>query len=237
MCTTGYFLVFSDPGDKVTEAEYTDWYDNEHVPLRLDIPAFVSWTRWKAADGKRPGWTAAYDLTSLAGLVTPPYTKLAETRSEREQRLFKELAVLEGSAYELQDPAKLPPPSALYDAKKPARFTMFARVDVTPEGEEAFNKWYDEEHIPTLAKLPGWVRSRRFVLKQWGRVGIESQTNQEPVPKYLAVHEWESLDAVKDPEQQKESATPLQAEVEKVVLKKDIRVFTYYKHWERESAK
>ena len=232
MPTPALLFVYSDPGSGVSEAEFTDWYENEHIPLRLDIPAFLNWTRWKAADGKKPGWANVYDLTSAEELSQPPYTKLAETRSEREKRIQRDLDVLEPRTYELVD-AKLPPPSALYDPKKPSRFVLFTSGDVQPGGEDTFARWYDEEHIPMLSALPGWVRSRRFVLKDWRRLGKEGQTNQEPPPKFLQIHEFESLDAVKDPEQQKLWETPLKADMDKVVTRKDLRVFTYHRHWEK----
>jgi hypothetical protein len=232
MTTPAYLLVFSDPGDGVSEEEFTDWYDNEHVPLRLDIPAFLNWTRWKTADGKRPAWAASYDLTSYEETLQPPYSRLAETRSEREKRIFKDVGVLERRTYELLA-GDLPPPSPLFNPKKPARFIRFWSMDVAPGGEELFSKWYDEEHIPMLSKLPGWVRSRRFVSKDWTRAGVEGQTNQEAPPKFLAVHEWQSMDALKNPDIPKSWETPLKMEVDKVITRRNLRVFEYYRHWEK----
>lgn len=232
MAPPAFLLVFSDPGEGVSEEEFTDWYDNEHVPLRLDIPAFLNWTRWKAHDGQKPTWAASYDLTSYEETLKPPYSTLAETRSDREKRIFKEIGVLERRTYELLD-TPVPPPSALFDEKKRSRFSGFVSVDVQPGGEEVFNKWYDEEHIPMLSKCKGWVRSRRFVLKDWSRAGVEGQTNQQPPPKYLAVHEWEALDEVLSPEVQSSFKTPLKAEADEVIVARQLRMFEYYKHWEK----
>ena len=39
-------------------------------------------------------------------------------------------------------------------------------MDIPAEHVADFDRWYDEEHIPLLARVPGWVRSRRFVLKE-----------------------------------------------------------------------
>ena len=47
----GYLLVYSDPGDKVAQEEFTDWYDNEHVPLRVAVPAFLSCAHLPATSG------------------------------------------------------------------------------------------------------------------------------------------------------------------------------------------
>lgn len=35
-------------------------------------------------------------------------------------------------------------------------------TDVTPESEADFNAWYDQEHMPGLASVPGTVRADRF---------------------------------------------------------------------------
>lgn len=232
MAPPAFLLVFSDPGTGVSEEEFTDWYDNEHVPLRVDIPAFVNWTRWKAQDGAKPTWAASYDLTSYEDTQKPPYTTLAETRSEREKRIFKEIGVLERRTYELLD-TPVPPPAPSFDEKKRSRYIGFVSIDVKPGGEEVLDKWYDEEHIPMLSRVPGWVRSRRFILKDWSRSGVEGQANQKPAPKYLAVHEWDSLETALSPEVRASFNTPLKAELDAVVVFRELRMFEYYKHWEK----
>ncbi len=35
-------------------------------------------------------------------------------------------------------------------------------MDVAPEAEADFNAWYDTEHIPALAAVPGCIAARRF---------------------------------------------------------------------------
>ena len=232
MAPPALLLAFSDHGPAVTEEEFTDWYDNEHVPLRVDIPAFSSWTRWKAADGAQPEWAASYDIATYADTLRAPYTTLAATRSGREARVLRDVAHMERRVYE-QTGARMPPPSPAFDAAAPARFVRFVSADVQPGGEGVLDRWYDEEHVPMLSRLPGWVRSRRFVLREWSRTGIEGQKDQRPVPRFLAVHEWESVDAVLDPEVRKSFLTPLRAEVDTVLTVLHGRTFEYYRHWER----
>ena len=100
--------------------------------------------------------------------------------------------------------------------------------------EAEFNPWFDEEHIPLLARVPRWVRSRRFVLKevlgQYGTVvgqdgdergsmdraservrkhgGRGREVKEERPPKYLAVHEWTSIDAFQSRECRHATTTP-----------------------------
>lgn len=51
-------------------------------------------------------------------------------------------------------------------------------TDIDPEYEDAFNAWYNEEHIPHLAKVPGILNSGRYRAVRGG-------------PKYLAMYELE----------------------------------------------
>lgn len=67
------------------------------------------------------------------------------------------------------------------------RYLHIVRVDVAPEVEEAFNRWYDEVHLPALLGCPGWLSARRFVAMDDG-------------PKYAAVYEISGPEAYDTPE-------------------------------------
>ena len=56
---------------------------------------------------------------------------------------------------------------------------MIAMIDVEPEWEEEFNRWYAEEHFPDRINCPGFLSGRRFM-------AVDGS------PKYLAVYELES---------------------------------------------
>jgi hypothetical protein len=51
-------------------------------------------------------------------------------------------------------------------------------TDVDAEHEAEFNRWYDEEHIAHLLKVPGFLSAARYVAVKGG-------------PKYLAMYELE----------------------------------------------
>ena len=59
----GLLSVPGEVGPNIPEDEFNDWYDNEHVPLRVPIPSFQSWSRWVAVDDKKPSYLAFYDVT------------------------------------------------------------------------------------------------------------------------------------------------------------------------------
>jgi hypothetical protein len=47
-------------------------------------------------------------------------------------------------------------------ASAPAPFHYVVETDVAPELETDFNRWYDREHLPGLASVPGTAHARRF---------------------------------------------------------------------------
>ena len=71
---------------------------------------------------------------------------------------------------------------------------LIVRIDVEPEMEEEFNRWYNEEHIPTLLKVPGVL---------WGKRAI----NTGPGPKYIAVYEHENIEVQRSEAYQKAAQT------------------------------
>jgi hypothetical protein len=75
------------------------------------------------------------------------------------------------------------------DATAPANAGGLLLVGMTPgpEVEPAFNTWYDNEHVPALAKVPGVLCARRFRTSGTG-------------PKYLALYHLTSPGVVDTPE-------------------------------------
>ncbi|KZT30858.1 hypothetical protein NEOLEDRAFT_41327 [Neolentinus lepideus HHB14362 ss-1] len=225
----GFFLVFADPGDNVAEVEFNDWYENEHIPLRVEISSFKSWDRWAQADGQKPRYAATYDLETPDALDKPDYASLAQTRSQREKDILSKVGCVDRRVYEAYtSPIPAPTPSQ----KKPG-IVVFNSMSLTADKEEEFHRWYHEEHIPMLAKCPGWIRSRRFVLKSWDRTGQEGSKDRTEPPKFLAVHEWES-DAVFQTEEYKQSvSTEWMVKVLEGVVNKERRVFKFLRAWQR----
>ncbi len=210
MSSPGLLFVFGEPGPNLTDTEFNDWYDNEHVPLRMAIPTFRRTTRWAAADDQHPAYLATYDLASCAVLDAPPYNTLAHTRSARETDVLARAELLDRRTYDLLEP-DIVPAAAEYDERAPGPYFITLQASVRPELEDDLNKWYREEHIPLLAKGPGWRRSRRYVLRDAGPAsgtGAEEVTRKGRPPKYLAVHEWESLESFETDEFRHATSTP-----------------------------
>jgi hypothetical protein len=66
---------------------------------------------------------------------------------------------------------------------------------VDPKYEEEFNAWYNTEHLPELLTLPGFLDAARYVATRGA-------------PKYLAVYELTSIEAIRSPEFSRRKRTP-----------------------------
>ena len=60
---------------------------------------------------------------------------------------------------------------------------------VSKEREAEFNQWYNNQHVPDVLKLPGFVAATRYVAPATGA--------PPPTWKYLAVYEVEADDPAK----------------------------------------
>jgi hypothetical protein len=226
-------LVLSDPGSSIPEDEFNEWYDDEHVPKLVEVPAFLNGTRWRSIDDSKPRWAATYEIGTYDDTLGPAWLPIASTRSEREKRVMygsERMEVRTYVPYEGSD--KLPKPSELYNPDQPARYLQVASVDVTPEGEEEFHRWYDQEHIPKITTIPGWVRSRRYRLKNWERIAQDA-TDKTPVMKWCAVHEYTNIDWLNNPKEDGKFVNEWTKKVTgEIMIGRELRVFELRKHWD-----
>jgi len=57
---------------------------------------------------------------------------------------------------------------------------LVVMIDIEPEFEDEFNRWYEEEHLPEREQCAGFLTARRYV-------AVDGQ------PKYLAIYELEDV--------------------------------------------
>ena len=67
---------------------------------------------------------------------------------------------------------------------------LFVMIDIEPEFEEEFNRWYEEEHLPERLACEGFLNGRRFQALEGG-------------PKYLATYELETPEVLDGPAYQR----------------------------------
>jgi len=109
---------------------------------------------------------------------------------------------------------------------KPAECILAVSMDPSSKiTTEEIQKWYDEEHIPLFHKIPGWLRTRRYVLVDGGQPGT---------PKYLALHEWTSKASFDTEEFKHATSTPWRNDlVSRVAPNRERRVWKFYKSFEK----
>jgi hypothetical protein len=161
----------------VPRDEYDDWYQTEHLPERSRVPGFLSAERW--VDVHDPNVSVAvYDLESSDVLGSAAYRAVGYDNispwTRRIARLSDRLLRFAGSQ-------TLPG-----DAVSPSGSggLLVNAMNAAAAGEEDFNRWYDEEHIPALAAVPGTLLARRF---------RATDTSKQV---YLALYHLESPDVV-----------------------------------------
>ncbi|GAA5981527.1 hypothetical protein JCM10908_004143 [Rhodotorula pacifica] len=182
----GYLWVYSEPGKSATLEEFQDWYDNEHVPLRMQhIPEFETGARYQAADGLEPGWSAAYDIRSVALFSDNKYTRLRANRSKREGELVARLEVLDRRTAEKLGETSPPPP-----ASEAPKFVFTIAGDERPDGETELARFKD---------VKGWRRSHYHYVYDSLLIGYGREPASNVAPTYAVIHEFDTEDYVNSP--------------------------------------
>ena len=137
------------------EDEFHDWYDLEHIPERQRVPGFGLCERWIGFTNPKQA-IATYDLESPEVLKTPPYLAIAHENlsvwSKRITGMCSRLIRFDGGQ-------TLPGDA---DSPHGAGGLLVNAMNVAPDHDAEFNEWYDREHIPALAAVPGVLSARRF---------------------------------------------------------------------------
>jgi hypothetical protein len=178
----------------VAEDEFNDWYDTEHIPERQRVSGFLSCQRWIGAENPRHS-VATYDLETLAVLQSPayraiggenlsPWSKRVTARCQRLLRFDGE-QILPGDKVSPQNAGGL----------------LLVGMTPAPAVETAFNAWYDTEHVPALARVPGVLSARRF-------------KTAAGTPKYVALYHLASPGVVDGPQWKEASgSTPMPEQI------------------------
>ena len=166
----GFLVALTEPGNNVSLKEFQgsflspppsfhpslspslpiDWYNNEHIPLRLNhLPSFLTGARFAASDSKAPTWLAVYDITDTSAFSDESYTRLRSSRSKREADLVAWLEVLDRrTCVLLQDSGESGDTTSL-GAERPPHLLCTHGLDL---GD-------DEEEVGSLGGLSRVLRS------------------------------------------------------------------------------
>lgn len=201
----------------MNDAELNNWYNNQHTPVRMRYPFFLNGRRYKQIwdtqatpvdkDSSKPmsNWLALYDISDMTQLDQPPYTTLLtpniQGRQDQEsiarvtasRRYFDHVAAYSAPGFNERQ--------LLYKKRAEASSSgilIIVHVKLASSGMEAeteWDRWYEQDHLPALRKVPGWLRTRRY------RSLVLELKQGEPM-EYLTLNEFADPSKVGGPEHQ-----------------------------------
>jgi pimeloyl-ACP methyl ester carboxylesterase len=172
---------------------------------------------------------AIYDFDELEHLTREPYLKLrsAPVQSQRERDTMKQIFV-DRRNYDLLQEWKGDDFRDLQKVETEGQENVMIAVSFQlqdgEDKEKELEKWYVDEHVPLLQKVPGWRRTRRFVTSY---LDIESGHRKEK--EFLALHEYAPKNGLGGPEFKAATTTEWCDKIYKDVVKeRKRRVYDLY---------
>ncbi|WP_043830094.1 DUF4286 family protein [Muricoccus aerilatus] len=195
--TTILFSEMTPPPGR--EEEFHAWYDEEHVPLRVGVPGFVSARRYRDTGEGAKGFLAVYEMDAPDVLRSAAYEEVKGKPSALTRDMLASVSGFTryiGQEMAVRRRAEGDAPAAL-DA--PLLYAVWFQV---PEDRLAdFDAWYEQDHVPLLMESPDWLMVRRFRIN-----------DGEPLPfNRLALHYLADRAALSSPAREKARATPWRA--------------------------
>lgn len=230
--TPGILYVTMQPSSSLTDAQFHDWYNNEHGPTRLRLPFITNGFRYRGADiqpgagtSQKPEWMAIYDITDMEELNKDAYLRLRDppVKSQREADTMKQINI-DRKLYDFIESRESKDYKKLEDVQNAGEGNVMVVValNIQPGADKKaeLERWYREEHIDLLSKVPGWRRTRRFV--------TSSIDAQAPI-EYVAIHEYAPTNGLDGPEFKAATTTKWNDDIyTNVVKEKRRRVYNLY---------
>src|SRR5215510_7437591 len=132
----GSTILFSEmTPDASWEDDFNDWYDREHIPLRMAVPGFRSAQRYRA-EGTR-NYLVVYEMDSPAVLKTPAYLAVKNNPSDRTRRMLN--SVTGFTRYIAQETgSRMSGVDRVRALDAPCLYSVF--FDVPPQHQDEFSK-------------------------------------------------------------------------------------------------
>jgi hypothetical protein len=113
----------------------------------------------------------------------------------------------------------------------PGKFLLIAAVNPSSaEIEDEQNRWYAEEHLTLLSKVPGFLRARRFKLVNHAELsGNADRDSIKPPAKYITLYDWDR-DTFFETQEFKNVMLTQWAQRIRVFLTPEVRMYTLHKN-------
>ncbi len=189
----GLITVRLHPSAPEHDEEFNDWYNLEHVPQVTALPGFVRTRRYccGTSDIRYLAWYETADETVEAGAhfksivasPTPWSLRMRGIYGDNRERMNFKLMCDVGAA---------PSPDAPW--------MYIVHTDIPDHIVDEYNAWYDKEHLPRCAGIPGVLRARRYA--------SAACTSGTVAPRYLTAYELTGPDVWESPAAQLARKTP-----------------------------
>ena len=216
----GLIMVPMSLKANISVQECDDWYNNEHVPIRMRLPYFNNGYRYRSiengvkstTESGLPKWLGIYDILDMWELTREPYRGLLDpgVQSMREHQVLNKVTAWRRyydlvSSYETPQFVSQEQNLRNGDVDKAYGVTLIVvgvRLrDDSPEAEAEWDRWYEEDHLPPLRKVPGWLRTRRYRTSVIEDVPPEA-AHRCSATEYLTLNEFALGAAIGGPEHQ-----------------------------------
>lgn len=191
-----HLIVFSRPVSPAREEEFNRWYTDQHVGDLLKVPGIVAGQRFRlaldlASPADVPPYLVIFDYRTndLAGLAS-------ETIRRMQQKVFvpSDSMDYEALASGIYRPlgklveATSPQPPAPIAGKPVKRYIMVVLSSPVAGKEAEYNRWYDQEHLPAVLRVPGVRSAQRYQQIE----PVKAPTHA--LPAYMVRYEVDSAD-------------------------------------------
>ena len=141
------------------EESFNDWYNTEHIPIRMEVKGFQGARRYRHLEEGSRKYLAVYEMDSAEVLNTQEYRNVKDFPSERTAWMLENVNDFTRYTCSLISEAVASHAQGHpYDA--PILYPVFFAVP--EERQEEFNRWYEEDHVPTLLNCSDWLACRRY---------------------------------------------------------------------------
>lgn len=197
--------------------ECDNWYNNEHVPLRMRLPFFLNGFRyralssetWGSSAANAPEWLAIYDISDMWELKKNKYKELLfpSIQSLRDNETIAKLTA-NVKYFDIVSTDAAPDFISLEQLAQSGKAaeeegSVLVIVSVTlkrdkgPQAERQWDSWYENHHLPALAKVPGWRRTRRYRTSAVEDKAIEAENIE-----YVTLNEFAKKNGIGGPDHQ-----------------------------------
>lgn len=194
----GILYILVSPGQAASTEQVHAWF----TTIKSDIAGLLTATTYSALDEQKPEFLAIYEVEDTLNINHSGIIQDANT---------KNLDSVELRLYNLFSEKTSPKHAQASDVAGDDGEKIFRTLALQPGpglSVQDYNDWYEQEHIPLLSIVPGWLKSTRWVLKEVSSLSSQHNEGQKKVSNFLAIHEWESMASFKTEEFKQATNTP-----------------------------